>query len=175
MSVPTFPLDPPGIDAAGNGALWFVPAIADINAPTVTEIEAGVNLSCALYSFGITVEQASTDRTRYCYREAVQRPGRVTRTIDRIRYDYDPQNPDSAEYGYYTELTPGRHGFIVDRRGLDARTELLAAGQYVHITPVTLGGRDDVAIDPAAEGETLSVEQLVFVSGEKVRDVEIAA
>ena len=34
MSTPTFPLDPPGINAAGNGAIWFVPALTDPSNPT---------------------------------------------------------------------------------------------------------------------------------------------
>lgn len=172
MSTPVFPLDPPGIDANSNASLWFVPAFADINAPLASEVEAGVNLSCALYTFGISFEQATTSRMKYCYKEAVQSLGRTTRSVDRIRYDYDPQNPDSPEYGYYAELTPDRLGFLVDRRGIDAYSAP-AGGQYVHITPVQLGDRDDVSIDPTAEGEKLMIEQIVAVIGAKRRDVQL--
>lgn len=173
MSNPVFPLDPPGINAAGNGSIWFVPAIADPSAPTVEEIEAGIDLSCALYTFTPTFEQASVTRTKYCYREAVQAPGRVTRSIERIVYDYDPQDPASEEYSYYEELTEGRRGFIVDRRGLHAKSVEIASGQYVHVTPVELGARDDVAINPEEEGEKLRVEQIIHVIGEKIRDAEV--
>ena len=175
MSTPTFPLDPPGINAAGNGAVWFVPALTDPSNPTVAEIEAGVELSCALYTFSPSFDQSTVSRTKYCYAESVQTPGRTTRSIERITYDYDPQEPESEEYAYYAELVPGRRGYIIDRRGLSAKQVPIADGQYVHVTPVELGARDDVAINPEEEGQKLSIEQVIHVIGEKIRDAVVGA
>lgn len=168
-------LDPPGIDAAGRGGVWFVPAIADINAPTVAEITAGVNLSCALYGFNPGGEQSSVNRWKYCYTETVQTPGRTSRTISEIQYDYDPQKPAEATggYAYYASLVPGTHGFIVDRRGL-TRDVAIAAGQIVDVYPVTLGDRFRVEITEE-EGAKLRTRQTPYVVGEAALDVAVVA
>ena len=175
MSTPVFVSDPPGILAAGKGSAWFVPAIADITAPTVAEIQAGVNISCELFELNVGFDQTSVGRVKYCSKEEVQSPGKTTRTIDRIRYEYDPQDPESTDYAAYAELTPGTRGFLVDRRGLDAREVDVAADQYVHITPIELGARDDRPINPTEEGGTLQVEQIIHVVGEKQRDIKVVA
>ena len=57
--------NPPGIDAAGKGAVYWVPAIADPSAPTVVEIAAGVVLSCALDTWPTTVDQSTTSKSKY--------------------------------------------------------------------------------------------------------------
>ena len=52
--------NPPGVDAAGMGSVYFVPAIADPSAPSVTELTAGTPLSCALYGWATTVDQTTS-------------------------------------------------------------------------------------------------------------------
>src|SRR5690606_14426095 len=48
-----------------NRALWWVPTIANKNAPTVAEVAAGIQLTClvtvANYQFGITGTAVITD------------------------------------------------------------------------------------------------------------------
>ena len=168
------PFDPPGIDAAGNSKIVFVKAIADLKAPTVAEIKAGTDLSCALYGFAPSTEQGTVERRKYCYKQTVETLGRAKTTIEAIEYDYNPQKLDDQAYGYYAALTPGLTGWIVDRRGLDAKTEDWAADQYVDIYPVTLGARTRVAIDDE-EGAKLRTRQSIAVSGEVLLDVKITA
>lgn len=175
MSTPTFPLDPPGIDAAGNSKIVFVQALADPSAPTVAELAAGTDLSCALYRFVPTGDQTTVSRAKYCYKQAVETFGRETWAIEAIEYDYDPQNLTAPEYAYYAALQPGISGYIVDRRGLDARTEDWAAAQIVDVYPVRLGIRDRLPIDPTAEGETLRTRQRIAVVGDVLQDVSVAA
>lgn len=167
------PLDPPGIDAAGMSKLAFVPAIADPSAPTAAEIKAGTDLSCALYNFVPSTEQNTVTRTKYCYKQAAESLGRATTTIEAIEYDYNPQNLEDPDYAYYTALEPGTSGYIVDRRGLDARTDDWAAEQLVDVYPVTLGARGRVAVDANAEGEKLRTRQSIAVRGEPLLDVAI--
>lgn len=165
---------PEGVVAQGNGAVWFVPAIADVNAPTVTELNAGWNISCAVDGFSPGGDQGTSTDIRYCSTQQFEIPGRQTVTIDAIAYVYDPQEPDNVEmYEYYTELTPGRKGYMVNRLGLPFDTPA-AAGQFVNLYPVTLGARNDVAIDPSAEGTKIKVSQKPFVSGPVRRDVALA-
>lgn len=174
MSV--FPLDPPGIDAAGNSKLSFVPAIANpAVGPTVAELTAGTDISCALYTFMPSTTQNTVSRAKYCHRQASQSLGRAATTIEPIEYDYDPQKPDAAEYAYYAALVPGTVGYIVDRRGLDAKTVAFAADQYVDIYPVQLGERSRVAVDSTAEGDKLRTRQAVAVIGEVLYDRKIQA
>lgn len=171
----TSPFDPPGIDAAGNSKIVFVKAIADLAAPKLAEIKAGTDLSCALYSFEPSTEQSTVTRTKYCYKQATESLGRATTKIEAVEYDYNPQNLADAAYGYYSVLAPGTTGWIIDRRGLDAKTVDFAADQIVDIYPVTLGARSRVAVDSSAEGEKLRTRQAIAVSGEPLLDVKIVA
>lgn len=169
------PLDPPGIDAAGMSKVVFVPALADATKPTVAEIKAGTDLSCAIYGFSPSTDQGTTTRAKYCYKQAVESLGRAKTTIEAIEYDYNPQNLDDPDYAYYAALEPGTHGFIIDRRGLDAKTAAWEADQIVDVYPVTLGARGRVAISPEAEGEKLRTRQSIAVRGEVMLDVKITA
>lgn len=169
------PLDPPGIDAAGNVKVWFVPAIADPTKPTVAEIEAGADLSCALYAFVPTLEQPTSPRSKYCYRQPAQALGRPDYGIEAIEYDYDPQAPDNADYAYYADLEPGTRGFIVERRGLDSKQDL-AADDLVDIYPAELGSRGRVAVDATStDTQKLRSRQIVAVVGDVLQDIAVVA
>lgn len=169
-----FPVDPPGIDDKGRGTVIFVPTIADLDAPTVAEIEAGVNLSCVLYAFNVAPTQNRVERVKYCYKVIAEQFGQARYAIDPVEYDYDPQDPDSDDYGHYGELYAGRRGFLIDRRGLDV-TESVEAGQYVDVIPVELGIQGRMAVDPREEGGKLRIRQEIAVVGEPVLDATVAA
>lgn len=168
--------NPPGIDAAGKGAVYWVPALADPSAPTVAEIAAGVVLSCALDTWPTTVDQSTTSKSKYCDAQPRQRLGKPQYSAGPIVYDYDPQGVDtSGNYGYYDDLTPGLDGFFIDRRGIDSKAAV-AAGQKVDVWPARLGARVRVDIDPTnTDGESLRTQQSVSVTGEVLFDVEIVA
>ena len=110
---------PRGIDAAGRESVWWVPAIADPTAPTVAEITAGINLSCALYGFETSVDQPTTTTAHLCDVQPVQRPGRATYSVGTLVVDDDPQRTDSTgNYEYLEVIVPGAQGYLVRRRGL---------------------------------------------------------
>lgn len=166
---------PEGIIAQGNGAVWAVPALANINAPKLTELTAKILLSCGIRGFSPTGEQGSSTDPRYCSTQMFEVPGRYTPSIDPLEYVYDPQEPDNvAEYAYYTELTEGRSLFVINRLGL-AYDLPPAAGQYVNVYPVVCGAKMDVPVDPGAEGTKIAVRQKLFISGPMVRDVALVA
>lgn len=166
--------DSPGIAAAGNVKTYWVEAIADVSAPTVDEILAGAEITCAIDNLDVTLDQPTTTRTKRCYRQPVETPGRPVRTVGQITYDYDPQNPESTDYAYET-LTPKKRGYIVDRLGLP-KEDAVEVGDFVRVIPAELGEREDVSIDPTStDAQTLKVSQFVFVTGEMLRDVEVVA
>ena len=101
------PLDPSGIDAAGNGSLYFVPTLADPTKPTPAELAAGLNLSCLVYNWSPNGEQGKVERAKYCSRGTTERNGKVKYSADPIVYDYDPQNPASTEYPAYARFPQG--------------------------------------------------------------------
>lgn len=168
-----FPTDPPGINAAGEGTLLWVPAIEDINAPTAEEINAGINLSCVVYGFSVDATQNRVERVKYCSKTVTEQLGQARWTIDDIEYDYDPQSPDDGDYGHYGELTPGLLGFLVDRRGLEP-TEAVESGQFVNVFAAELGVQIPLAIDARNEGEKHRVRQPVAVRGSAI-NVAVAA
>lgn len=168
---------PEGVSALGNESVIFVPALADQDAPTVAELTdaAAVNLSCALRGFSPTSEQASVQDVRLCTREAAETPGRVSNSIDDVTYVYDPQNLEDPDNAHYAALKSGTKGFLVDRRGLDARTEAIAAGQIVDVYPVEMGAQRRVAVDPGADGAKFEIVQKPFVTGPVSWDAVVGA
>lgn len=171
------PLDPPGIDAAGKGGLYFVPAIADIEAPTVAELNAGINLSCLIYGWNPNGSQGKVERVRYCYTNSAESLGRVTYAPDALEYDYDPQTVGEAtgDYAHVAKMAPGTKGFIVDRRGVSPSEEFKAAQVLEIVMPVELGEQMPMVIDAKVEGEKLRYQQSVAVVGLVARRVTIAA
>lgn len=165
---------PEGIDAQGNGAVYWVPAIADVKAPTTAEIAAGLDISCAIGGFGPTGEQGTGTDIRYCSTQQFQTPGRLNVDIPPLEYVYDPQAPDSVEYPWYAAMAGGTPGFLVNRLGL-AVDAPVAADQVVDVYQVTLGEKTRVPIDPSAEGGKLKVSQKPFVTGPAELDAVIAA
>lgn len=166
---------PDGVDAQGNAALWFLPAISNLTTgPTVAEFTAGVNLSCAIDGFAPTSDQTTTTDLRYCSTQTYEQPGRVTVSIDAISYVYDPQAPTNATtYKHYNTLKQGTKGYLVNRLGVGVNTAI-AAAQVVDVYPVVAGAQGRQAIDPSAEGSKIKVTQKFFVTGQVIYDRAVA-
>lgn len=171
-----FPADivfPDGIAAQGNGAVWLFPAVANLNAPKLSEVTAGIVVSCAISGFSPSGEQSSNPDPRYCSTQQYESPGRNAVTIEPIEYVYDPQNPDDDEmYAYYAELTEGRKMVLGNRLGLPF-DQAAAVGQFLNLYTITCGAKNDVPIDPTSEGAKIKIRQKLFVSGPSKRDVAI--
>ena len=169
---------PRGIDAAGRESGWWVPAIANPTKPTVAEITAGINLSCALYGFETSVDQPTTTTAHLCDVQPVQRPGRATYSVGTLVVDDDPQHTDSTgNYEYLEVIVPGAQGFLVRRRGLLAKRDAaVVAAQYVDVIPADIGTLNRVSLDPTStDGGTLRNEYAVFVTGQVEHDVKVVA
>src|SRR5690349_8946165 len=83
---------PVGVAANGNVKVFWVNTIADPTAPTATELNAGIDLSCALTSFGLGYSQDTTEDVRICSTQTFQSPGAIAYTMDDIEYIVTPQD-----------------------------------------------------------------------------------
>ena len=167
---------PPGLEAAGTGAVFLAPAIANVNAPKVSEFtgSTAVDLSCHLMGFETGADQGKVTSSRYCLRQAVETLGRITYSISDITVVYDPQNPDSATYKAYTALMQGGTWALLDRRGIESRTAL-AAGQVVDVYEAVRIGAPKREPITDTEGEQLRTTFTVAVTGQVFYDKKMVA
>lgn len=169
---------PDGVRSRGNETLIFVPTITAPAAPTVAELTAvtAVNISCYVSAFSPTGTQESAEDTRLCSEQIFEDPGDVAITIEPVEYVYEPQAaPASATNKAYDVMKNGVTGYLVDRRGLNARTVAVAAAQKVDIYPVRLGEQFRVPLDPGQQGGKFRITQKPFVTGPYLYDVAVVA
>jgi hypothetical protein len=159
---------PEGVRSRGNETLIFVPTIADPLEPTVTELTAvtAVNISCFVTGFSPEGTQESGEDVRLCSEQIFEDPGDVNLTINNVEYVYYPQAaPADPENKAYEVMKNGVSGYLVDRRGLNARTVAIAAAQIVDVYQVTLGEQFRMAVDPGQQGGKFRITQKPFVTG----------
>lgn len=112
----------PKMLAAQNRKLTWVLTLADPSAPTVTELNAGLDLECLVsaqnFQLGATDEDTITDPA-LCSNSNSSVPGRVTYNgeMDFFRWTTDPE--DEA-WTTFTEA--GLSGFLVQRLGIPHTT-----------------------------------------------------
>ncbi len=161
---------PAGQSTDGRGLVLFVTAIADVTAPTVTELTAGTveSLTYSLVPDGFRHETTENTITsgRYTLKQVLELPGTVTDTLE-VQYVSNSTTPTPAE----AALPEGTTGFIVHRLGVPNETAP-AASQKVDIIPVRAGVQRKVA--PTANTDLQKVQKL-FVTGPVQRDVAVVA
>ena len=167
---------PEGINAAGKGALFAAPAVANTSAPKLTEYASptGFAFHCDNYGFAHTVEQGKVEENRYCLAEAIESLGAAKHSLEPMEIVYNPQNPIDPNYVAYLKFKPGTSWFIADRRGIDARGTGLALDQVVDIIPVKIGAIGRVAIT-STEGEKIRAVINWAVNGPVMSDVKFVA
>lgn len=138
----------------GNIRLTYVPTIADIAAPTTTELEAGVDLECLVTADGlaISVDEEVVSVPKLCETSNSQDPGRATYgvTLTLARQE------DEADDIGWTTLKRGTSGYLVMRYGI-AHDTAWAAGDNVQVFPGRCGARRPQ--QPEANGATLFQSQ----------------
>jgi hypothetical protein len=169
---------PDGVRSRGNESIIFVPVLVAPTAPKLTELNAvtACNLSCFLSGFAPQGTQDSVEDTRLCSEQIFEDPGDIAVSIDNLEYVYYPQatTADPNNKAYDT-LVNGATGFLVDRRGLNARTAPLAIGQQVDVYPVRLGEQFRMPLDPGAQGGKFRITQKAFVTGPYAYDAVLVA
>jgi hypothetical protein len=169
---------PEGVRARGNENVRFLLAVADPLEVTLAEVNAslGVDLSCFLSGFSPTGSQESAEDRRLCSQQIFEDPGDVQVTIDNLEYVYYPQSaPADPNNKAYDTLKLDTVGWLLDRRGLNARTVAYAADQIVDLYPVRLGEQFRQPVDPSAQGGKFRISQKAFVTGPYYYDSVIVA
>lgn len=136
---------PPSVPVDGQLRVWWVPALASTAAPSVTEVTAGVDVTCYFVETkaGVSKDQSTIADRRMCNTTALQIPGAGTATADDITYIYDPQAPSSDPMNVaFDELQEESVGHYVVRRGVTYDTVATAA-QQVEVQSCTNGVRWD--------------------------------
>lgn len=127
---------PDGTPTAGNSLVGVVEAIADINAPTLAELDAGMAFECALDVFGITKEVSWQSRKKLCDRISTQRPGQMQYGFSsdlRVTME-DPQ----ADQPLLAKFVEGATVYLFHRPGMDHDTPL-ASAQKVQVVKGIVG------------------------------------
>lgn len=124
-----------------NVSVWWVPStpgIADIDAPTAAEINAGTNISCAIvdpYTLGWT-DRDTDDSASICDDSNVETPTRKNYEGD-LTFFRDADMDDVASvFNIAADLfkTPLQQGFLVQRIGKNPNTfPTAAAGDEVSV------------------------------------------
>jgi hypothetical protein len=129
----------------GKTRVAWVSSIANINAPTTTELNGGQDLTPRLTPDGLKLDPTTADVDTSSLASTFD-----TKEVGRIGYDTEltfKRGTTTAEDWPYQNLLYGTHGYVVVRRALDYNTTW-ATGQQVEVYPVVAGERANVA--PAA-------------------------
>ena len=138
------PIKPRKVRALGKDSWWLVPAVADVTAPTILEINAntGINVSCTVLAEGDSLTKTTNKVTLPAYLcETEQYEGNDTSTFSMgdIMGGFDPQADASDDDKKAFEfLRDGFTGFAVRRQGVSALTGDATAGQVVDVVPVEI-------------------------------------
>lgn len=164
-------VDVPSTPSDGNVATWIVPTIANTAAPTLTELNAGEDVSCYLTpdGFALTLEQATITDERLCSTETYGQPGRKTYGLSLTGIDNTNSANEATDNKLVGELVEGTQLYLVRRRGVPF-DDVKAVGDKVTVIPFKPGVKMDVA--PEANSVIRSTWQC-FVTGKVEVEVEV--
>lgn len=141
--------------------LW-VPAIANINAPKLTEL-AAAGVKDVTYYFTADGwvpggDQATVTDDRLTHPQTFEQPGKITNSLD-ITYVINPADPtnDVARLAFATNAI----GFFVARPAVP-HDQVKAVGDFVEVWPAKFGKSRRVQ---AAANDTWKNTQKVFITG----------
>lgn len=165
----------PGTPADGNLLVLAVAAIANVNAPKLTEASgAGADdLSCYITAGGlnITTEQAAIVDERLCSTEDFEQPGRKKHGLSITAID-NTNSANETEFNLAVEtFVENATMYILVRRGKAFDTPL-AVGDTVRIYPVKVGVKVD---EPMEANSMLKSTWKLFIDRSVGFDVKIVA
>lgn len=153
-------------DLINDGAtrVYWVSSIANIQAPTTSELNAGSDFTPRITPDGLKLDPSTADVDTSSLASTFD-----TKTVGRVGYDAEvtfKRGSTGGEDLPYTTLKYGVAGFLVVRRGL-AYTTAWATSQKCEVYPVTCGEPQNQA--PVAN------EVMKFVSQMKVTSAPATA
>lgn len=134
---------PEWVAAEGNVKAVFVPTVADLSAPSIAIVNAGVDVSCYLMPDwdGPGGTQNKGEQRRFCSKETFDVLGRIKRNVAALSYTYLPQElgtPGAPGNEVYEALAQGNTGVLVVGYGLDP-ADPFAIGDVADLIPVECG------------------------------------
>lgn len=143
----------------GKTRVAWLSTCANINAPTVAELNAGADYTKRITPDGLKVDPSTADVDTSSLASKFD-----TKTVGRVGYDTEvtfKRGDNPTDDAPYSTLKYGVSGFLVVRRGVDYATAWTVA-QKAEVYPITCGEPQNSS--PAAN------EVMKFVSPMKVTD-----
>ncbi len=173
------PTRPAGTKVFGRERDAFVPAIADLTAPKLTEITAASAIDLSCYFYNTTArpdvnQNRVTPPPRVCDTQQFERMGLAQWQGGDLRYAVDPQAAALSTGKKALEALPeGTTGFLVVRFGIAVATDF-AVGQFVKIYPIEVGAQVDL---PEGDGEAAeaAIKQAFAVTAQPTGYVALVA
>lgn len=138
------PTKPRKVRANGKDSWWLVPTVADVEAPTVLEINTatGINISCAVLAEGDSLAATVNKVTLpayLCETETFEGIDNIAWSMGDVVGGFDPQAAASSDDKEAFEfLRDGFTGFAVRRQGVAATSGDAIAGQFFDVVPVDI-------------------------------------
>jgi hypothetical protein len=128
----------------------WVTTIANIGAPTVAELNAGVSLEGRLTADGLTIsaDTADVDTSKLNSTANSAKAGRRTFTLG-VKY-VRGDSADTAATAVETALVWGADGYLVVRRDIES-SQAWAASQLVEVYPAECGEKNPDSPAPNAQ------------------------
>ena len=151
------PVKPAFSRSFGQEVWIWAPAIADIDAPTASEINAvtGFNLSCSVLGEqeGLTgtTEKVTLPR-RNCEQETFEVNGPTSYSAGDLMVTHQPQAASGTDgKKAWESLDDYAEGFLVHVQGVDPNVEP-STGDFVSIYPAQLGKKTPMKTSTGADG-----------------------
>jgi hypothetical protein len=150
----------PGLVHDGNYKVTWVTTIANQNAPTVAELNAGLDLECQVTPDGLSREASdeSVDTSRLCSVFTTTQVGRTGFECSVTLVRLDESVVGVVDTAYHT-IVKGTRAYLVVRDDLPSGTAF-AAGQELEVYPVQAGTRSK-ATPAANELQTFTLPLMV--------------
>lgn len=146
---------PTGTKTAGKLRVAVVPAIADIKAPKMAELEAGVVIQCAIENFEPTTDVSKQTRKKLCDTEAKETIGTRTRQLANFQFTGDKENEDKV-----LELMAEDKTVFIVARPYEEYTKEFATGDKLWIHECTVDALDPAPINTDEGNEFEWIAQL---------------
>ena len=130
--------DPAGPQTAGNSLIGVTSAIADIKAPKVSELDAGIRFECAIEKFGVTISTKTTARQKLCDVIATKKLG--ASEYDDITISFTLEDPQGASQPLLDKFAQGATVYLFHRPGL-AHGSTIAAAQKMQVIKAIVATR----------------------------------